>query len=268
MAPVSADEAVKEDEKSPAVAQKAPPKEPSTSQDEIRAVARKLSDTPVQNSEPGVWGVLTAISKNARQRKQGMNISLTGDKHIIGRLAGDVRFQISDAAVSANHCKIYRDKPANSDGEAAPEPCIGVFLKDTSTNGTFHNWKKLRKASREVRLQHGDIISFVAPPNEENSYAFVYREVSTFVSPEINGTNTKRKLEDLGGANKRTKGIGIGAADGPVSLDDVRSLQRTNMDLRNEIEIHVGTIENLHSEKRAMISRHENVCFWVAISIP
>lgn len=258
MASAFDDEAVKEDESTPATAQKTPPKQPSTPQDEIKAVASKLSGNPVQNLEPGVWGVLTAISKNARQRPQGLNIVLSGDEHCIGRLVRDTRFQIADAAVSANHCKIYREKLANSDGQVSPELCVRVFLKDSSTNGTFLNWKKIRKTSPEVRLQHGDIISFVAPPHEEVSYAFVYREVSTFVSPAINGTNTKRKLEDISSANKRTKGIGIGAADGPVSLDDVRSLQRSNMELRNQIENHVGTIENLRSEKRAMIAHHEN----------
>ncbi|RWW15059.1 hypothetical protein GW17_00021123 [Ensete ventricosum] len=46
------------------------PKPVVTPEDEIRAVARKFSDQPVQNPDPGVWAVLTAISKNARQRPQ------------------------------------------------------------------------------------------------------------------------------------------------------------------------------------------------------
>lgn len=36
------------------------------------------------------------------------------------------------------------------------------------------------------------------------------------------------KKEDFVGDSKRLKGIGIGAPDGPISLDDVRSLQRSN----------------------------------------
>ncbi|KAG1362350.1 myosin-11-like [Cocos nucifera] len=48
------------------------PKSSVSSEDEIRAVARKFSDQPVQNPDPGVWAVLTAISKNARQRPQEM----------------------------------------------------------------------------------------------------------------------------------------------------------------------------------------------------
>jgi hypothetical protein len=38
--------------------------------EEIRAVAQQFADEPVQSPEPGVWGVLTAISNNARQRRQ------------------------------------------------------------------------------------------------------------------------------------------------------------------------------------------------------
>ena len=34
--------------------------------------------------------------------------------------------------------------------------------------------------------------------------------------------------EDFGAESKRHKGIGIGAPEGPISLDDVRSLQRSN----------------------------------------
>ncbi|KAG0466813.1 hypothetical protein HPP92_018393 [Vanilla planifolia] len=39
-------------------------------QDEIRAVARKFADQPLSNPEPGVWAVLTAITKVARLRPQ------------------------------------------------------------------------------------------------------------------------------------------------------------------------------------------------------
>jgi hypothetical protein len=46
---------------------RAPPK---VSPDEMRAVARKFADQPVQDTGPGVWAVLTAISKKARLRPQ------------------------------------------------------------------------------------------------------------------------------------------------------------------------------------------------------
>lgn len=35
-------------------------------------------------------------------------------------------------------------------------------------------------------------------------------------------------VEELRIENKRIKGIGIGAPEGPISLDDFRSLQRSN----------------------------------------
>lgn len=46
------------------------PKLPPTSQAEIMAVARNFADQPLQNPDPGVWAVLTAISKKSRQRSQ------------------------------------------------------------------------------------------------------------------------------------------------------------------------------------------------------
>jgi hypothetical protein len=47
-----------------------PPKAPSVSTDEMRAVARKFADQPIQETEPGVWAVLTGISTKARLRPQ------------------------------------------------------------------------------------------------------------------------------------------------------------------------------------------------------
>ncbi|XP_072988706.1 uncharacterized protein [Typha latifolia] len=234
------------------------PKPLPTSEDEIRAVARKFSDQPVQNPDPGVWAVLTAISKNSRLRPQGMNILLSSDEHCLGRCVEDTRFQIAAIAVSANHCRIFRDSVAVGDGELDPTLPVPVFIKDTSTNGTFLNWTKLRKRSPQARLQHGDIIAFVAPPQDDNSYAFVYREVCRLSSIENGGAVLKRKSEESCADNKRLKGIGIGAPDGPVSLDDVRSLQRSNTELRQQLESHVLTIERLRSEGRASSDRHEN----------
>ncbi|WOL06280.1 hypothetical protein Cni_G15012 [Canna indica] len=229
----------------------------ATPEDEIRSVARKYSNQPVQNPDPGVWGVLTAISKNARQRPQGMNILLSGDEHCLGRCVEDTRFQISTMAISSNHCKIFRDKVAVADAELDPNASVPVFLKDTSTNGTFLNWTKLRKHSPQARLQHGDIISFIAPPHNDISYAFVYREVHKS-SLLANGSTLKRKAEEFDIDSKRLRGIGIGAPDGPISLDDVRSLQRSNTELRQQLESHVLTIETLQGENRSLMSRHEN----------
>ncbi|KAK1303961.1 hypothetical protein QJS10_CPB11g00502 [Acorus calamus] len=226
------------------------PSPPSEAVAEIKAVARKICDQPLQNPGPRVWAVLTAMSKLARQRPQGMNMLLSEEEHCIGRTVEDSRFQISALPISARHCRIYKARVADNSESS-------VFLKDTSTNGTFVNFSKFQKSSPETRLCHGDIISFIANPHDERSYAFVYREVANSVC-EDSGPLLKRKSEDIASENKRPKGIGIGAPEGPVSLDDVRSLQRSNTELRKELESHVITIETLRSENRTAILRHEN----------
>ncbi|KAL5571986.1 hypothetical protein UlMin_021583 [Ulmus minor] len=222
----------------------------------IASVASKISSQPLQNYDPHVWGVLTAISNNARKRHQGINMILTADEHCIGRLADDVRFQVESNAVSGNHCKIYRKKVTCEDGKQTSNS-TAVFLKDTSTNGTYLNWKKLKKDSPEAEVRHGDIISLAAPPQHEVAFAFVYREVLVSLAG-TDGTLLKRKAEELVTESKRVKGIGIGAPEGPLSLDDFRSLQRSNAELRKQLENQVTTIDKLQNENRAVIERHEN----------
>lgn len=231
-----------------------PPKPTPVSPDEMRAVARKFADQPVQNPEPGVWAVLTAISKNARLRPEGMNILLSADEHYLGRIIKDPRFKISALSISGRHCKIYRDTVLGELNRNEPVP---VFLKDTSTNGTYINWTKLKKTSAPTMLNHGDIISFTAPPHDDASYAFVYREVNA-VSCIGNGTTIlKRKSGEVGSESKRLKGLGIGSPDGPVSLDDVRRLEKSNAELREQLEAHVVTIETLRTERKAAQAQHE-----------
>ncbi|KAF3321296.1 FHA domain-containing protein [Carex littledalei] len=212
-------------------------------EEEIRAVAQKLADEPLQI--PGVWGVLTAISYNARQRNQGMNIQLSWNGHRIGRSVEDSRFQINCPKISATHCHIYK------------APGSKVYVNDRSTNGTYLNWSKLTKGLPH-RLCHGDILSFAALPHDGKSYAYVYREVCGARSLENDTATLKRQREEVMSECKRQKGIGIGSADGPVSLDDVRSLQRSNSDLRQQLESHVRTIENLRNGNRESLARHEN----------
>ncbi|PKU65440.1 hypothetical protein MA16_Dca013585 [Dendrobium catenatum] len=180
------------------------PKPTANPQEEMRAVARVISDQPLPNPEPGVWAVLTAISKNARFRPQWFG----------------------------------------------------------STNGTYVNWVKLRRSSK-VRLTHGDIVSFVSPPLggkfrapsalDDTILMYLFIEKSL-----VQVLKVQRGNQDFSNESKRLKGIGIGAPDGPISLDDVRSLQRSNMELRQQLESHVLTIEALHSENRAINARHEN----------
>ncbi|PON35220.1 TSC-22 / Dip / Bun [Parasponia andersonii] len=231
--------------------------ESPNSKDFIASVASNISSQPLQNYDPHVWGVLTAISNNARKRNQGINMILTADEHCIGRLVDDTRFQIDSNAVSAKHCKIYRKKVTNGDDKQTSGCHTAVFLKDTSTNGTFINWKKLQKKSPEAEVRHGDIISFAAPPQHEVAFAFVFREV--LITPaSTDGAVPKRKAEEFVTENKRQKGIGIGAPEGPISLDDFRSLQRSNTELRKQLENQVITIDKLHNENREVIERHEN----------
>ncbi|KAG6734200.1 hypothetical protein I3842_01G262200 [Carya illinoinensis] len=222
-----------------------------SAKDHILSVASKIASQPLQNSDPDVWAVLTAISTNARKRHQSINMLLTADEHCIGRLVEDTRFQIESIAVSAYHCKIYRRRLGADDSEYT------VFLKDTSTNGTYLNWDKLRKNSAEVKLRHGNIISFAAPPEHELAFAFVYREVLVSM-PLADGAAAKRKSEEFVSENKRLKGIGIGAPEGPISLDDFRSLQRSNTELRKRLENQVLTINTLRDENHAWVQRHEN----------
>ncbi|XP_027360626.1 early endosome antigen 1 isoform X2 [Abrus precatorius] len=218
----------------------------------IVSVASNIASQPLHNSDPHVWGVLTAISNNARKRQQGINILLTADEHCIGRLVEDVRFQIDSNSVSANHCRIYRMRVTTENMENT----TSIFLKDTSTNGTYLNWEKLKKNGAAVKVCHGDIISFSAPPQHELAFAFVYREVLVS-TPLPDNAAAKRKAEDFISENKRLKGLGIGAPEGPVSLDDFRSLQRSNMELRKQLESQVVTIDTLRSDNRAAVERHE-----------
>ncbi|KAL5863652.1 hypothetical protein ACOSQ3_001166 [Xanthoceras sorbifolium] len=233
------------------------PKKPLSPKDFVVSVAASYASQPLQNYDPNVWGVLTAISNNARKRSQGINMILTADEHCIGRLVEDTRFQIESNAVSANHCKIYRKRIDTEDVDHSSNIYTSVFLKDTSTNGTYLNWERLKKNSSEVKVHHGDIVSFAAPPQHELAFAFVYREVLSS-TPLMEVAVAKRKAEEYVSENKRLKGIGIGSRDGPLSLDDFRSLQRSNTELRKQLEGQVLTIDTLRSENRTIVERHEN----------
>lgn len=115
---------------------------------------------------------------------------MTADEHCVGRVVEDIRLQIESNAVSAKHCRIFRKRAVTED--AGHFPHYDIFLKDTrlallksycllfrnkcvlrafefcSTNGTYLNWERLRKNSSEVKVHHGDIISFAAPPQHGN----------------------------------------------------------------------------------------------------
>nr|AAM19115.1 Hypothetical protein [Oryza sativa Japonica Group] len=223
-----------------------PPKPSPVSPEEMRAVARKFAEQPVQNPDDGVWAVLTAISKNARLRPEGMNILLSADEHYIGRAVQESSFKISSLQISGKHCKIYRDTVLGELNRNEPVP---VFLKD----------------SRFLVLLV--ILSYT-------SFAFVYREVNAVSRAENEVTILKRKSatlqvmiyvpqfvfdlkEDIHSERKRLKGLGIGSSDGPVSLDDVRRLEKSNAELREQLEEHVVTIETLRTQIKISEAQHE-----------
>ncbi|XP_028776820.1 myosin-11 isoform X2 [Neltuma alba] len=227
------------------------PTKPASPKDFIISVASKIASQPLQNFDPSVWGVLTAISNNARKRQQGINILLTANEHCIGRVVEDMRFQIDSPAVSAKHCMLYRTEGTNEKMESV----ASIWLKDTSTNGTYLNWERLKKNSTAVKVCHGDIISFAAPPQHEVAFAFVFREVLKSASSLDNGA-AKRKAEEFVSENKRLKGLGIGAPEGPISLDDFRRLQRSNTELRKQLEDQLVLIETLRNKNRAAVEQH------------
>ncbi|KAL4377460.1 hypothetical protein GQ457_02G000400 [Hibiscus cannabinus] len=256
-----------------------PSKPPLSSKQFIVSVAANISSQPLPTYDPNVWGVLTAISNNARKRPLGMNMLLTAGEHCIGRLVEDTNFRIESNSVSAKHCRIYRKRVTNEDTELSSSCSSSVFLKDTSTNGTFLNWERLKKNSPALKVQHGDIISFSGPPQHELAFAFVYRDALRSAPSAVGNfhlfcwfvlieeiitklllceTIAPYCLDELACENKRLKGIGIGAPEGPISLDDFRSLQRSNKELRKQLEDHVLTIDKLRNENRATIEHHEN----------
>jgi hypothetical protein len=65
--------------------------------------------------------------------------------------------------------------------------------------------------------------------------------------------------EDIHSERKRLKGLGIGSSDGPVSLDDVRRLEKSNAELREQLEEHVVTIETLRTQIKISEAQHEKV---------
>ncbi|KAG2564341.1 uncharacterized protein LOC120681690 isoform X4 [Panicum virgatum] len=262
-----------------------PPSKPSLAcRDKLRAVAHKLAEQPVHGTEPGAWGVLTAISEKARLLPQGTDIPLCADEHCFGRTVHDHRFRISDILVSSCHCKIYMDTVLKELNPNGPSP---IFLKDTSTNGTYINWKRFRKSSAPAKLTQGDIISFPYVAHDEASYTFVYREV-TEIHSEENGTATKRKFGDgmcclmfccritticykfsfflqifvsdstgeVGSENKMLEDTMVGSADGPVSLD-VRRPQKTRKGPKEQLASHFAMIKELRTEIKLAHVRHE-----------
>ncbi|KAL2630047.1 hypothetical protein R1flu_014733 [Riccia fluitans] len=237
---------------------------PASPKTECRALAQQLALQPATRSRMDQWGLLTAVSEKARRRHQGSHIMLHNSDHMLGRTVAEVSCQFESPAVSGRHCTISR-KLVASDGnikppgsEAAPGDQYTVFVKDSSSNGTYINHQRLRKNGPELRLQHGDILSLLAMSENENAFAFVYREVIDDPTRQASKRKTSADVdsEAVAGDWKRTRGI-TSSAEGPVSLDDVRRLQRSNEELRQQIEEHVLNIEKIRGELRAAETRHQ-----------
>ncbi|MCO5560635.1 hypothetical protein L7F22_014251 [Adiantum nelumboides] len=235
-----------------------------------------IRSSPAPSGRGDVWGVLTAISDKAKARPQGSQVLLYNSEHVLGRTVKDPSCQFDSINVSAKHCTIFRKKFKADERNVhitGTEPVSTdrwlVYIKDSSSNGTFINCQRLKRDSPEARIKDGDIISLVNAPEHENAFAFLYEEVKPNGSVhQSNGSAfgaLKRKslhdgevpVESNTGDSKHVKGLGIGGPDGPVSLDDVRRLQRSNEDLRNQLEAHLLTIEKLRAESRAATARHD-----------
>ncbi|KAG6549660.1 hypothetical protein Mapa_008639 [Marchantia paleacea] len=249
---------------------------PSSPKTECKALAQKLALQPVPKSKQDQWGLLTAVSEKARKRPQGSHIMLHNSDHVLGRTVAEVSCQFESPAVSGRHCTITRKlttldgsiKPSGS--EAVPGDHYVVFVKDSSSNGTYINNQRLRKNGPELRVQHGDIISLVAVSEHENALAFVYREViddPTRQAPKRKNSPADIDNEGVAGDGKRIRGITTCSSEGPVSLDDVRRLQRSNEELRQQLEDHVLNTEKMRSEMRAMEARHQVEVKEVKISV-
>ncbi|KAG0628014.1 hypothetical protein M758_2G243900 [Ceratodon purpureus] len=251
--------------------------------DDVMVVAATLAQQPCPLSRPipGLWGMLTAVSNNARKRHQGSHIMLQHSEHVLGRTVREISCLIDSPNVSARHCTISR-RFLGSDGRllhpnhipnAATDRLVAC-IRDSSSNGTYINFDRLQRNGEEVQLRHGDVISLVGTPeNAETAFSFVYREVSHHttqavplvptVPGEASGHPNKRKdspPDDLGdtvgGDAKRIKGLGNGGVSGPIMLNDVRQLQRSNEELRVLVETHMMDAEKIRSEYRNAEARH------------
>ncbi|XLU99252.1 hypothetical protein S245_013592, partial [Arachis hypogaea] len=110
-----------------------------------------------------------------------------------------------------------------------------------------HKWN-LKKNGPAVKVCHGDIISFAAPPQHDLTFTFVYREV-LLSSPMPDNAAAKRKAEGCASESKRLKGLGIGAPKVPFFLDD---------ELRKQLENQVVLIDTLRNDNRVAADRHES----------
>ncbi|CAM6105272.1 unnamed protein product [Calypogeia fissa] len=238
--------------------------DPGSPRTDWQTLAQRLSQQAVSKSRPDQWGLLTALSEKARKRPQGCHIVLHNPEHVLGRIVTEVSCIFESPAVSGRHCTITRklttfdghDKDPGSDRAAGD--IYGTFIKDSSSNGTFIRKEKLKKNGAELQLRHGDIVSLVAVPDHENAFAFLFREVLDESCCKRKGSPSEHEaVLAAAGDGKRIKTTGkCVASDGPVSLDDVRQLERSNEELRQQLEANVLEMEKMRGEFRAAEALH------------
>ncbi|KAH9552665.1 hypothetical protein CY35_09G078500 [Sphagnum magellanicum] len=239
---------------------------------DVLAMAQRVATKPLPISRSDLWGLLTAVSDRARKRPQGFHIMLHSSEHLLGRIVKEASCQFESPNVSARHCAIYR-KLLGPDGQNVPSNHIQgpgdrlvACIKDFSSNGTYINQRRLQRNGDEAELVHGDVISLLGAPENDNAFAFVYREVlgptngtgpSSSCHPhKRKGSSAEDAEEGVCGDGKRIRGLGSGVHDGPISFSDVQQLQRANDELQEELKAHVLTIEKLQAEYHLAEERH------------
>eukprot|EP01102_Stenamoeba_stenopodia_P017307 TRINITY_DN6185_c0_g1_i1.p1 TRINITY_DN6185_c0_g1~~TRINITY_DN6185_c0_g1_i1.p1 ORF type:complete len:610 (-),score=108.48 TRINITY_DN6185_c0_g1_i1:60-1889(-) len=107
------------------------------------------TSSPVKTNTKS-WGRLCSLDSNTAS-----NVEFTTDVIQFGRhkdFAPECRF--SDKRISLKHCKIWKD-------------VTGVWIEDTSSNGTYVNGVKIGKG-KKVQIQHGDEVSLASAPEKPN----------------------------------------------------------------------------------------------------
>ncbi|KAJ5080247.1 serine/threonine-protein kinase fhke-related [Anaeramoeba ignava] len=105
-----------------------------------------LNSSQSQNEMNGIWGKLIPYDRSFEV------IDLIGEEPItIGRNLNCSRV-FTDRRISTNHCSIFKKPEPNNPNH------ILIYIKDTSTNGTFINNNKLKKGQQTV-LYDSDQIS-------------------------------------------------------------------------------------------------------------
>ncbi|GAQ79380.1 hypothetical protein KFL_000290300 [Klebsormidium nitens] len=242
----------------------------------VAEVAPGIAADPVVARRPEQWGLLTAVSAAAKERKQGQDIILYRKEHLLGRLVPDTHYKFDLTNVSGKHCKVFLETRKTEEGEETV-----VLVQDSSSNGTFINGVRLEKGGTPLVLQNADILSLVGVPDADAALAYVFRAVNAIGAPlpaeqivaakpqqpapaPVRQPAPKRKpsppASGVVGSEQPSEGkrarAGDGAAD-VVRLDDMKRLQRSNEELTRGKEAQQRTIEALKADMRSAEQKHQ-----------